>query len=175
MVEIRLDSVRPEDSEMLYRWINDRELVELSGPFAAVDRDAHERWLDNALHDRPDAIVRAIRLGPEAELIGICQLRGIDRDPGSAELRIRIGEARHRGRGHGARAVQELMKTAFEELGLIRIWLQVREDNRRAIAAYNRAGFSRADVLPDAVEIAGTQHRFIVMEAFAAGRGPARP
>ena len=139
---VLLTELRDADSPALFRWINDRELVELSSTFAPVDRESHERWFDD-VRGRGDVEIFAIRTASDERLVGSCQLRGIDRERGTAELQIRIGERDAWGRGYGTEAVRLLLRRAFEELGLERVELQVFPSNARAIRAYEKAGFSR--------------------------------
>jgi RimJ/RimL family protein N-acetyltransferase len=134
---LALEPLRDEDSDTLFAWINDRELVELSAIFRPVARDEHDAWFDG-IRRRDDVLICAIR--EDGNLVGTCQLRtGGD----EAELRIRIGVAGARGRGLGTEAVRMLTERGFAELGLRRIWLQVFAVNTRAIRAYEKAGFAR--------------------------------
>lgn len=134
---IALGPLRDEDSDALYAWINDRELVELSAVFRPVARAEHDAWL-HAVRSRDDVAIFAIR--EQGRLVGTCQLIVDGRE---AELRIRIGVADARGRGLGTEAVEQLVRHGFGELGLERIWLQVFAHNARAIRAYEKAGFTR--------------------------------
>lgn len=134
---IVLEPLRDEDSDALFAWINDRELVELSAAFAPVSRAEHDAWFAS-VRSREDVAVFAIR--EAGRLVGTCQLL-VDGD--EAELRIRIGAADARDRGLGTQAVGLLLDHAFGPLGLRRVWLQVFAHNARAIRAYEKAGFAR--------------------------------
>jgi RimJ/RimL family protein N-acetyltransferase len=143
--QIELTPLRDDDSDALFRWINDRETVELSAVFRPVARDAHDAWFAD-VRDRPDVEIYAIRA--DGRLVGSCQLLAIDRADGSAELQIRIGEADARGLGIGTSAVRLLLTRAFDGLGLERVRLHVFETNEWAIATYAKCGFvetGRAD------------------------------
>ena len=136
---IALDTLRDEDSDTLFAWINDRELVEQSATFRPVSRAEHDAWF-RSMRDpaRDDVAIYAIR--EDGRLVGTCQLL-IDGD--EAELRIRIGVPDARGRGLGTEAVRQLLRIAFQERGLRRVWLQVFAHNTRAIRVYEKAGFTR--------------------------------
>ena len=136
--QVELTPLGDEDSDALFRWINDRETVELSAVYAPVARGDHDAWFAD-VRARPDVEIYAIRSG--GRLVGSCQLHSIDRDEGSAELQIRIGEGDARGKGIGTAAVRLLLRRAFDELGLRRVGLHVFETNERAIATYERCGF----------------------------------
>ena len=156
---VRLTPLRDEDSDRLFAWINDRDLVILSAPFHAVERAAHDAWFA-AIRRRDDVRIFGIRLVDGDELIGSCQLHSIA--DGSAELQIRIGEPAARGRGYGSEAVRLLLRHAFRELGLQQVTLHVLASNERAVAVYRRTGFAevRAD---ETVEIEGRTERLIRM------------
>jgi RimJ/RimL family protein N-acetyltransferase len=131
-----LEPLRDEDSEALFAWINDRELVERSAVFRPITRDEHDAWFDE-VRERDDVAIFAIR--EQGRLIGSCQLLVAGDE---AELRVRIAYPDAQGRGVGTWAVRELVAHGFDELGLRRIWLQVFAVNARAIRAYEKAGFA---------------------------------
>jgi RimJ/RimL family protein N-acetyltransferase len=137
-----LGPLRDEDSDALFAWINDEELVELSAVFRPVTREEHEAWFTD-VRGRRDVAIFAIR--EDGRLVGSCQLL-LDGD--EAELRVRIGEADARGRGLGTEAVRELVAHGFQQRRLRRIWLQVFATNGRAIRSYEKAGFARAGAGP---------------------------
>jgi RimJ/RimL family protein N-acetyltransferase len=157
-----LTPLREDDSPTLFRWINDRELVTLSAPFEPVSEEAHRRWFED-VRARDDVEIWAIRIVEGERLIGSCQLREIDPGGRRAELQIRIGEREAWGKGFGTEAVELLVRHAFEDLGLRWIELQVFATNRRAIRAYERAGFTRQHLLREAVEIDGRKVDVVMM------------
>ena len=136
---VELGPLRDEDSDALFRWINDRETVVLSAVYRPVPRPDHDAWF-GTVRARKDVEIYAIRTRA-GRLVGSCQLHSIDRDRGTAELQIRIGEPDARGRGYGTEAVRLLLRRAFDGLGLSRVRLHVFETNEPALATYRRCGF----------------------------------
>jgi ribosomal protein S18 acetylase RimI-like enzyme len=61
----------------------------------------------------------------------------------------------HRGRGIGARLMDQTLKQAFAA-GFVRVELNVRADNLRAIRLYEKLSFVREGVRPDAVFVGGS-------------------
>jgi RimJ/RimL family protein N-acetyltransferase len=153
---------RDEDAVPLFRWINTRELVELSAPFAPVTWEDHLRWFDAV---RADGAIAAfgIRDPEDDRLVGSCQLLGIDSTERTAELRIRIGDEGSRARGRGTEAVELLTRFGLEDLRLERIWLEVFQTNRPALRVYEKAGFRREGVRTGAAVIAGRAKDVILM------------
>ena len=165
-----LEDLRDADSDRLFEWINDRELVVRSAQFQPVSRADHEAWFER-IRRAEDVEIFGIRRASDDELIGSCQLRDIDRRHGSADLQIRIGAEADRGLGLGTEAVGLLLSYAFGEMGLHRVGLQVFPSNEGAIRAYEKAGFRREGVLREAALIDGERTDIIVMGALRGESG----
>jgi len=148
-----LSPISGADAPILYRWINDPELVRFSAAYRPVHEPGHRAWLAS-LPARRDLIVFAIRRR-SGRLVGTCQLLNINPVSRSAELQIRIGDAGSRGKGLGLEAVRQLVAFGFRDLNLHRISLQVFASNRRAIKTYEKAGFRHEGRLRDAAFIDG--------------------
>ena len=73
--------------------------------------------------------------------IGITELQAIERENGTADFVIFIGEAELRGRGYGTEATRLMLDYAFATLGLRSVALRVYEYNLARLASYRRAGF----------------------------------
>ena len=159
---VGLAALRDDDLPLLFTWINDRNLVVRSAPFKPVDEAAHRRWFEE-IRDRPDVEIFGIRLNEDDRLIGYCQLLAIDRDHGTAELRIRIGEPTARGAGLGTEAVRLLLRRGFDARDLHRIELHVFATNGQAIRSYEKAGFKQEGTLREAALIDGERTDVIVM------------
>jgi RimJ/RimL family protein N-acetyltransferase len=102
------------------------------------------------------ALVAAMRRDPgtlawciEAERrpIGDVRLLQIDTVNERAELGIAIGEKACWGRGYGTEALRAVLRYAFEEMGLRRVWLITDADNARGIRCYEKCGFVREALL----------------------------
>jgi RimJ/RimL family protein N-acetyltransferase len=149
----RLTALRRTDAQPLFEWINDRDTALHNNRYSPIHESDHLRWLDSVV-SAPDIRVFAIRDSQE-RLIGVCQLVHIDPVGRSAELRIRIGLASDRGRGCGSHAVKELLRFAFDDLNLHRVYLHVFATNERAIRTYKRVGFREEGRLVEADYVDG--------------------
>lgn len=162
---IALAPIRDEDSQTLFRWINERDEVLLSAPYKPVHGPDHDDWFE-AIRSRRDVVIFGIRLLDDDRLIGSCQLHEIDHRSRSAELQIRIGDPGDRGRGYGGDALELLLKHGFDDLNLRRISLRVFATNERAMGAYLRAGFEEEGRLREAVYVGGEFVDVVVMACF---------
>lgn len=73
----------------------------------------------------------------EKQYLGTVSLKNIDIHNKNAEFAIAL-HMKAMGRGIAAEALRLIMKKAFEELELNKVYLYVREDNERAVAFYRR-------------------------------------
>jgi RimJ/RimL family protein N-acetyltransferase len=153
--DILLRHPKISDRELLYRWINDRELVIRNAPFKEIAEEEHDIWFQNICLASTDRVFFIIELISKGVAIGSCQLLNIHSIHQSAELQIRIGEWSEHGRGYGTEAIKQLTKFGFEVLKLHRIGLHVFANNMQAIRAYQKAGFKIEGCLKEAVCIEG--------------------
>lgn len=123
----------PQFAEPELQWAN----LELT---TTRDRDGwYERSRSNIARRRFTIFSRdAVR----PRCVGTIGLRNIDFRYGEGTLGI-IVNAGDVSRGFGTDAVKALVRYAFENLGLRKVYLDVAEGNDRAMHCYDRVGFSR--------------------------------
>lgn len=161
---IRLRALRKEDLPTLHRWYQDPQTVRsLGGNFRyrteAEAVDYMGRWLVSS-----DREVRlAIEHGPDGRLVGMVSLQEIDALNRSASFHLLLGEAAARGKGLGVLATRAMLRHGFADLGLLRIGLQVLDDNHAARAVYDKSGFVVEGELREAVFKDGKRHGLVLM------------
>ncbi len=64
---------------------------------------------------------------------------------------IVIGEKAYWGQGYGSDAICAVLRFAFQELNLHRVYLRARADNARGIRAYEKCGFRHEGQLREAI------------------------
>lgn len=160
---IYLRALTHNDLDRVLSWHNDHELyASLSGHFRYVSREAEAEWLRRRIEAR-DEVNLAICLSKTHEHIGNIYLRNIDWVHRNAELHIFLAKPGHRGKGYGSEAVQKTTRYAFEDLGLMRIYLHVLATNSAAIKSYERCGFVAEGRLRRHAFKAGTFQDIVVM------------
>ncbi len=114
--------------------------------------------------------------GPDGARAGFC-LCHIDRRNRAFEIRRAV--MADKGRGAASEAFATLFGYAFSTLGLQRVWLDVYEDNPRAIALYRRLGMHEDGVLRKSHRDADGGYRdqyiFSLLRTDAAGRADEIP
>jgi RimJ/RimL family protein N-acetyltransferase len=140
---IRLRSAEREDVPRFVAWLNDPEVYVHLSPRETLSRAEEEQWFEKmlALPVEEHILVIEIAIAEDWQPIGNMSLLRIDWRERSAEIGIFIGEKRFWNRGYGREAMQLMVRHAFCDLNLNRIFLRVDENNPRAIRAYEHAGF----------------------------------
>lgn len=159
---IILRAIQKNDLPQLFAWINDRDEVLWNASYKPVHQAEHEKWFAS-LVDRSDLKIFGIEKLASKQLIGSCQLFNIHTIHRSAELQIRLGSIEERNQGLGTEAVKLLLKFGFVDLNLNRIYLNVIEQNERAIRSYEKCGFIKEGLLRGAAYINGKYVNLITM------------
>lgn len=160
--KIYLAPISSEDSETLFAWINERELVTFNSSYKPVHKANHNIWFESIIK-KPDVIIFGIKRVEDDKLIGSCQLNNLNLISRNAELQIRIASDSDRGRGFGSDAVQLLLKFAFADLNLNKVYLHVFSTNKRAVKAYEKCGFRHEGELKQQAFINGSYLDIAVM------------
>lgn len=154
--------IRPleeRDLDRLVEWDSDPEIAYLMGG-PARPADESREWYTMLMHARNSVPLAIETQG--GELIGDAQLLEISYRSGDAELVVRIGSRDYWGNGYGTDAVMEVLRIAFHEMNLNRVYLRVCRHNPRAIRCYEKCGFRREGIIRRrATE--GCAARFIVL------------
>ena len=73
---------------------------------------------------------------------GTISLKDIDKENGTAEYAI-VLRRQVQGKGYARFATREILRIAFEELGLHKVYLNVWKENTHAVEFYEHMGFRR--------------------------------
>lgn len=142
--DLRLRAPEREHLPLFTTWVNDPDVTEYLSMYLPMSSLDEEDWFEG-MRKRPkeeQPLTIEVREGEGAwRPIGNCGLFNIDWKNRSAEIGIMIGEKDVWNRGYGTRAMRMLLQHGFETLNLHRLFLRVFEPNRRAIRAYETAGF----------------------------------
>lgn len=128
----------------------DPEVARLTGSQSSYDAATVSSFFRRSMQS-PEHYLFLI-FSPEGDLIGESVINEFDWDARSANYRISIDSAEHRGHGLGSWAIRCAQEFAFNRLGLHRLGLDVFSFNPRAQHVYQKTGFHREGVLRDAIK-----------------------
>jgi RimJ/RimL family protein N-acetyltransferase len=163
--DVALLPLTPEHAGRMFAWMQDAAVRDGIGLRDTPSPEKTDDWVRRALADpatRPFAIYH------RDEHVGNVVLDRRDAVLQMARLSIYIGDERVRGRGVGSTAVFLAARFAFREWGLHKLWLTAHEENRAALAAYERVGFVREGLLRDEFLHAGRRLAAVYMGLLAA-------
>lgn len=150
---VELRAVRESDLACFAEWWNDPKLGLLQSMLALPVPQANqiERFREwSANKDRSSAAFSVVRRADQT-LLGQVALTEINVLPRNATFAIMIAPE-FQGAGYGTDTTRTALRWGFGELDLHRIGLSTFSFNTRAIAAYQRAGFTeegrRREVIP---------------------------
>ena len=158
--EVTIRPITYDDTENIIKWRNSEYVNSRFIDRRLFTKESHEEWLKTYV-EAGKAAQFIILLNGEA--VGSVYLRDIDPDKKEAEYGIFIGEESARGKGVGTKSAKLILKYAFEELNLEKIFLRVFKDNPGAVRSYEKAGFKKID-REDTLNIDGETLEVIFME-----------
>jgi RimJ/RimL family protein N-acetyltransferase len=160
---IDLRMARESDLDAYYAFLQDSEMILLTGSQADFTRESIEAWIRKISVVDEERVDFIIILKETSELLGEVVLNEIDTINRSANIRIGIQGTQHRGKGYGTEAMVHMLRYGFETLKLHRIHLGVYAFNPRAIHVYEKLGFQREGIERDALYVDGKFHNMITM------------
>lgn len=161
---VNLRAMERGDLERAYTWINDGDVTRHLNMRYPMPHAAEEAWV-NLRTGREMGYVDphfAVET-KDGEHIGLVAFHRVVPESRAAELGIMIGDKRFWSKGYGTDTVRTIVRFAFDEMDLERVWLRVHADNPRAQAAYRRAGFIDEGCLRQATFKAGKPRDVLVM------------
>jgi RimJ/RimL family protein N-acetyltransferase len=133
-----------EDAPLLTRWFFDPEVLH----WLQLSEDPAELRTSQAVRERcermqADPFTETWRIDTvKGRPVGQIELVDIHPLQRRAEVHVCTGEKDVWGRGYGTRAVQRLLRHAFEDRRLRRVFATADADNARVIRCFERCGFT---------------------------------
>lgn len=154
---LRIRWLTADDVPALFEIFSDPEVMAYWSSPPLADRGAAEKLLAE-IHELAAAgtlFQWGIARREDDSVIGTCTLAAINRDHKRAELGYALGRA-HWGHGYASEAVREVVRHAFEELGLHRLEADVDPHNHASIRCLERLGFRREGYARERYHLYGT-------------------
>jgi len=138
--KIYLRALEQGDATIFLPWVNDFDVIRNLVMHRPMSLEGEEAFIARVNEDK-NVVVLAIVLKKDDRVIGNTALHAIHPRNHHAGFGIMIGDKREWNKGHGTEATRLIVRYGFETLNLNRIWLQVYEDNARAVRSYEKVGF----------------------------------
>jgi len=130
-----------EDHKTIYKWRQDpvyKKGVMSHHRYTSIETE--KKWIESAIekHEKGEEVRLALIEKGTDELIGMFSLIDIDHFHRNACFQWVIGQAEKRGKGYTIEGAIKFAHYVFNQLGLIRIWGQVLEDNANVLSFMSR-------------------------------------
>lgn len=136
---MKLRQLELKDAPLMLEWMHDESLVEfLQANFKEKQLSDCEAFIEACKNDEENK--NWAICNDEDEYLGTISLKHIDQKNGNAEYAISMRKCAL-GMGASRFGSEELLRIAFEEMGLNRVYLNVLVDNIRANKFYEKMGF----------------------------------
>jgi RimJ/RimL family protein N-acetyltransferase len=142
---MQLRELIPDDIKYFGIWWHDSSLIALtSGNTQAVSDNQVQQYFDDMIRQK-DALHRMIVVG--GFTIGHISLQLQEND--WWEIQIVLGDKASWGKGYGSQAIKLMLVLAAHH-HIQRVYLEVRPENERAMAAYEKVGFRKVQLIEHA-------------------------
>jgi RimJ/RimL family protein N-acetyltransferase len=140
---IRLRGVEITDLPNMVRWMNDPDVIQNLLVYTPLSCEDEQIWFDTMMKNPKEEHVYIIEIQENETWIpiGSTGFHGLDWKNRSAEIGISIGEKKYWNQGYGRDTMRTMLRHAFNDLNLNRVYLNVFETNERAKKAYLASGF----------------------------------
>ena len=157
-----------DDVERCYRWMNDPNIVRTLKTRYPIAFQNEAQWLDRAMN--PDANERhfAIERKDDRTHVGNASIHDIDWVSRIGSFGLFIGEPAAWNRGFGSDAIQTLVRFAFDEMNLVKVF----DYNERAKHVLLGHGFVEEGKLMREFYREGVYHDIVILSKFRELGGP---
>ena len=137
---MKLRKLELKDADLMLEWMHSQDVVKmLAQNFANKTIEDCRQFITSANQDESEFLHRAI-CNDEDEYLGTVSLKHINVQDKNAEYAISMRQ-KAMGTGASMYGTKEILKYAFDQLGLEKVYLNVISENIRAKKFYAKAGF----------------------------------
>jgi diamine N-acetyltransferase len=147
-----------DDVDTLMRWVNDPAIVRNFAALGEITREQEVKFIEGMMSSTTDRLF-AVEVG--GVMIGTAGIHRIWWPAKNGRLGLMIGHPEYAGQGCGQKALREVIRIAFDDLGLHKVWLMCYRDNARMQHIAQKLGFVEEGVLRDEYFHQGQFHDMI--------------
>jgi RimJ/RimL family protein N-acetyltransferase len=148
---VYLRAFEPDDYIKIHQWRQDKEISRNFGGLPLFSSSLNEqKWVESKIFDK-ESVSCAICISESDSFIGCIFLNEIDLHNRTGHMPVFMGDKDYWGKGYATEARILLLKYAFLDRGLNRIWAKVLEDNIGALKMLEKAGYKQEGMLRQSV------------------------
>lgn len=143
---MKLRNLELKDAPLMIEWMHDKTVVEkLRGDFVEKKIDDCMKFIRDSQNMNDD--IHLAIVSDEDEYMGTVSLKNINIKSKSAEFAIVVRKSAM-GRGYAWFGMSAILKKAFKEYGLEKVYWCVSKENDRAIRFYDKHSFQKIEKVP---------------------------
>jgi len=147
IIRVYLRALEIDDHIKIHQWRNEEDIKQNFSGIPLFTSTMNEKsWVETRISDK-NSVSCAICIKGTDEFIGCIFLNDIDYHNRHGHIPVFIGEFKHRGQGYATDARILMLKYAFFDRGLERIWAKVIEGNDAAVRMLEKSGFQKEGLL----------------------------
>ena len=143
--QISLRALEPEDVELLYNWENNRNIWKISNTQVPFSKYILQKYIENSHLDIYQTRQLRMMIDIEGEAgkrsIGCIDLFDFEPHHGRAGIGVLIANELDRSRGYAKKALDEIIRYAFNYLKLHQLYCNITSDNSASLKLFENAGF----------------------------------
>jgi RimJ/RimL family protein N-acetyltransferase len=144
------------------RWNFDPEITRYFTSRWPVNMAEQKKWFDSQASDahKKRLVITDKATGQPIGMLGIMDIDHVNKN---CEIGITVGERTYWGQPHAREAMQLALKFLFMQFNMHLVYLRVMQDNERAVAFFEKCGFTQDGLLRDMVFASGAYHSWVWM------------
>ncbi len=163
-----LRPIEPADGSHIERWLNDPVVVPYWGGLSeTMSHDEPGRWVGkfvSGLESGVGCVVIEERSVPVGFILMACDADDANYDH-IVEIDICIGAPSRWDSGLGTDALTALLRWFFTSTDIVRVFLQPRAANARAVHVYEKVGFRKEGIVRKGAKVDGVLYDCVMMAA----------
>lgn len=148
---VNLRSLEVEDLSTLKNWRNSKYIRKVTREYRLLNMFNQKSWFESLHKNNPPREIMFGILDKKNNLIGVCGLTYIDWKNRHSEISIYIAKAGWQKTKESRNTLSVIMKYAFGELGMHRLWAEIYGIAADTIKLFQMAGFKEEGILRDTI------------------------
>lgn len=166
--QLILKPLSTKDIDSIMLWVNDPEVIKNFQNFKKrITRSEELSFVKKLIASKNDRTFSIFEKNTK-EYIGQISINQISWQNKLGRLSVFISR-QHWGRGYGQEAIPLILKIAFKELKLNKIWLIVYAENKKGLHLYKKIGFKKEGLLKEEYFWEETYHDMVRMALLKSG------
>ena len=152
-----------KDYIYFFKWLNDPQVLQFIGFYLPASEMKEKKWVEEySLKNNSLEVLFIIETASDSVVIGFCVIGKINYKDCNAEFTVIIGDSSYWGKGIGQEASKLLIKYAFNQLNLHRLYTGVYSFNNKSLKLIERLGFKKEGRQRQSIYKNGKYHDIIL-------------